>query len=77
MLNVSCKEYTRREKYFKYLNLEIYDETTEDAKKYFRITNRFINEALNAAAAGQQRKLSGEQVAVVLDSPFSIRRSSV
>ena len=48
VLNVSCKEYARREKYFKYLNLEIYDETTEDAKKYFRITNRFINEALNA-----------------------------
>ena len=48
VLNVTCKAYTRREKYFKYLNLEIYDESTEDAKKYFRITNRFINEALNS-----------------------------
>ena len=26
VLNVSCKAYTKREKYFKYLNLEIYDE---------------------------------------------------
>ena len=43
VLNVTCKAYTRREKYFKYLNLEIYDETQEDARKYFRITNRFID----------------------------------
>ena len=47
VLNVSCKAYTQRTKYFKYLNLELYDETQEDARKYFRITNRFINEALN------------------------------
>ena len=47
ILNVSCKAYTQRTKYFKYLNLELYDETQEDARKYFRITNRFINEALN------------------------------
>ena len=48
VLNVTCKAYTRREKYFKYLNLELYDETQEDARKYFRITNRFINEALES-----------------------------
>ena len=48
MLNVTCKAYTKREKYFKYLDLQIYDEVQEDAKRYFRITNRFINEALRS-----------------------------
>ena len=46
ILNVSCKSYSKRDKYFKYLDLQIYDEPQEDAKKYFRITNRFINQAL-------------------------------
>lgn len=48
ILNVTCKAYTKRDKYFKYLDLQIYDSAGEDAKKYFRITNRFINEALNS-----------------------------
>ena len=47
ILNVTCKAYTKRYRYFKYLDLHIYDEPQENAKKYFRITNRFINEALN------------------------------
>ena len=42
ILNVKCKAYTLRNKYFKYLNLPIKDEKTEDAKKHFRATNRFI-----------------------------------
>jgi len=42
ILNVTCKAYTLRNKYFKYLNLPIKDEKTEDAKKHFRATNRFI-----------------------------------
>ena len=48
VLNVTCKAYTKREKFFKYLDLHINDEVQEDAKKYFRITNRFINEALRS-----------------------------
>jgi protein-tyrosine phosphatase len=48
ILNVTCKAYTKRDKYFKYLDLQIYDEVGEDAKKYFRVTNRFINEALQS-----------------------------
>lgn len=43
---MSCKSYTKRDKYFKYLDLQLYDEPQEDAKRYFRITNRFINQAL-------------------------------
>ena len=48
ILNVTCKAYTKRDRYFKYLDLQLYDEPQENAKKYFRITNRFINEALNS-----------------------------
>lgn len=46
ILNVSCKEYTKRQKYFKYLDINIVDEVNENAQKFFRITNRFIDEAL-------------------------------
>ncbi|TNV76132.1 hypothetical protein FGO68_gene647 [Halteria grandinella] len=45
VLNVTCREYTKRPKYFKYLDVAIYDTHSEDAKKNFRITNRFIEEA--------------------------------
>jgi len=34
----------KRKKYFKYLDVQIYDAHNEDAKKHFRITNRFIDE---------------------------------
>ena len=44
ILNVTCREYTKRRKYFKYLDVQIYDSHNEDAKKHFRITNRFIDE---------------------------------
>ena len=44
---MTCKSYTLRTKYFKYLNLQVQDEKTEDAKKHFRATNRFIQEALD------------------------------
>ena len=61
ILNVSTKEYTKR-KYFKYLDINIYDNHTEDARKYFRITNRFIKQAkesggkvLVACVAGKSR----------------------
>ena len=47
ILNATCREYTKRSKYFKYLDIHIYDTHSEDAKKNFRITNRFIDEARN------------------------------
>lgn len=46
MLNLSSNEYTKRTKYFKYLTIDIFDSNDEDIKKHFRITNRFISEAL-------------------------------
>lgn len=47
ILNVTCKSYTLRNKFFKYYNLQIQDVKTEDAKRHFRATNRFIQEALD------------------------------
>ena len=54
ILNVTCREYTKREKYFKYLDIAIYDTHSEDAKKHFRITNRFIEDARKA---GRESKI--------------------
>jgi hypothetical protein len=48
ILNATCREYTKRNKYFKYLDIHIYDTHSEDAKKHFRITNRFIEAARKA-----------------------------
>ena len=50
VLNVTCKEYTKRTKYFKYLDVDIMDQVGENAAKYFRITNRFIDDALKTGA---------------------------
>jgi len=47
ILDVSCKSYTTREQFFKYLHLPIQDTTGEDVRKHFRITNRFIRSAIN------------------------------
>ena len=47
ILDVSCKSYTTRDQYFKYLHLPIQDTTGEDVRKHFRITNRFIRSAIN------------------------------
>ena len=48
VLNVTCKEFTRREKYFQYEDIDLKNSTEEDAKKFFRLSNRFIRDALNA-----------------------------
>lgn len=37
-------EFTKRTKYFKYLDLEVHNIADEDIKKHFRISNRFIRE---------------------------------
>jgi protein-tyrosine phosphatase len=46
ILNVSSSEYFKRSHYFTYLNIDVYDNNDEDVKKNFRITNRFLSEAL-------------------------------
>lgn len=59
ILNVTCKSYTLRDKYFKYLNLQIHDEKTEDAKRHFRATNRFIQEALESGGRVLVQSVNG------------------
>jgi len=44
VLNVTAREYKKRTKYFKYLNIDVYNKNDEDIKKHFRITNRFIKD---------------------------------
>lgn len=44
ILNLSTKEFTKR-RFFKYLDINIYDNHVENARKWFRITNRFIKKA--------------------------------
>lgn len=57
VLNVSCVQYTNREQYFKYFNLEVYDNHDEDIKKFFRLTNRFIAEVGGAQQAVEKGKV--------------------
>ena len=47
ILNLSCVSY-KRKKYFKYYDIFINDNHTENAIKYFKITNRFIEDAVNS-----------------------------
>ena len=42
VLNITSKEYTKRSKYFQYLNIDLHNNTEEDIKKFYRLTNRFI-----------------------------------
>ena len=48
ILNLSCVSYNKRIKYFKYYDIFINDNHTENAIKYFKITNRFIDDAINS-----------------------------
>ena len=46
ILNVTSKEYTKRKQYFEYLNIDLHNNTEEDVKKFYRLTNRFIKSAI-------------------------------
>lgn len=48
ILNLSCIAYYKRNKYFQYFDIFINDVHTENAIKYFKITNRFIDNALKS-----------------------------
>ena len=55
VLNVTAQEYTKRQKYFKYLSIDVYDKSDEDIKKHFRITNRFVSE-VSTISGGEDRR---------------------
>jgi hypothetical protein len=46
ILNITSKEYTKRTKFFKYCNVDARNNTEEDIKKFFRITNRYIEQSI-------------------------------
>lgn len=48
ILNVTNKSYTERTEFFKYLDIAINDDQSEDSKKHYRITNRFIHECVQS-----------------------------
>ena len=60
ILNVSCKSYAKRTQYFKYLDIAIYDLSSEDAKRHFRITNRFIKECLQSGGKLLVQSIEGK-----------------
>ena len=60
ILNVTCKAYAQRTQYFKYLDIAIYDEPSEDAKKHFRITNRFIKECFQSGGKILVQSIEGK-----------------
>ena len=44
---MTCKEYTKRTKYFDHLTIDLKNNTEEDIKKFYRLTNRFIKNAVS------------------------------
>ncbi len=49
VLNVSCTYYTKRPK-LTYMDIDVHDSLSEDVKRHFRITNRYIDEARKTGA---------------------------
>ena len=74
ILNVTCKSYTLRSKYFKYYNLQLQDEKTEDAKKNFRATNRFIQEALDQGGKVLVQSVEGRSRSATFILAYMINR---
>ncbi len=73
ILNVTCKAYTQRSKYFKYLNIQIQNEKSEDAKKHFRTTNRFIKEALEQGGKVLVQSVEGRSRSATFVLAFMIK----
>ena len=77
ILNVTCKAYTPRSKFFQYYNLQIQDEKTEDAKKHFRATNRFIQEALDSGGKVLVQSVEGRSRAPTFILAYMINKDRI
>jgi protein-tyrosine phosphatase len=77
ILNVTCKAYTPRSKFFQYHNLQILDEKTEDAKKNFRATNRFIQEALDSGGKVLVQSVEGRSRAPTFILAYMINKDRI
>ena len=74
VLNVTCKAYAPRKKFFKYLNIDIHDDSKEDAKRHFRATNRFINECLAEGGKLLVQSVEGKSRAPTFILAYMINR---
>ena len=77
ILNATCREYTKRPKYFKYLDIQLYDTHSEDAKKHFRITNRFIDDARNSGSKVLVHSVQGKSRAATFILAYLIGREKM
>ena len=59
------------------MDLQIYDEVQEDAKKYFRITNRFINEALQSGGKILVHSVNGKSRCSTFILAYLIRNEGI
>lgn len=74
---MSALEYKKRTKYFKYLNIDVYDKSDEDIKKHFRITNRFISEALQNGGKILIHDQTGVNIAPAFALAFLINNEKI
>ena len=77
ILNVTCQAYTKRDNLFKYLDLQLYDQPGENAKKYFRITNRFISEALSKGGKVLVQSVMGKSRSATLILAYLINTQNI
>ena len=77
ILNLSCTEYYKRNNYFKYMNIFINDSHTENAIKFFKITNRFIHNALEAGQKVLVHSVNGKSRCWVFIIGYLIGRKNM
>lgn len=77
VLNLTATEYKKRTKYFKYLSIDVYDKSDEDLKKHFRISNRFISEALQSGGKILIQDIDGFNIAPTFALAFLINNEKL
>lgn len=77
ILNLSAMEYKKRTKYFKYLNIDVYDKSDEDIKKHFRITNRFIKQAIEEKGKVLVQDRDGKNIGPAFTLAYMINNEKI
>lgn len=77
ILNLSCTEYYKRHKYFNYLDIFINDNHTENAIKFFKITNRFIDQAIKAGKRVLVHSVNGKSRCWIFIIAYLIGRKNM
>jgi len=77
ILNVTNKAYTKRTQYFKYCDIAITDTPKEDARRHFRITNRFIKECLQSGGRVLVQSVEGRSRAATFILAYLIANEGI